>query len=1190
MYLKALELHGFKSFPEKTRLIFEKPISAVVGPNGSGKSNISDAIRWAMGEQSSKTLRGGKMEDVIFGGTEKRGPTGFAEVSMIFDNSEHIFDVDSAELMVTRRYYRSGESEYYINKKPVRLRDVHELFMDTGLGRDGYSIIGQGRIDEVLSVRSTDRREIFEEAAGISRFRYRKEEAERKLERADENLVRVNDKISELELQVNPLRKQAEVAKKYLILRDELRGLEISVWMHDLESLTERTKQLETESAAAKEKTNAMHASIEELYKKSERLSEDKKARDLDAEHNRQLISEMEAAVSELESNVAVLKTNLQNNIESMDRIQKEIEQSEDRDGGLSAQISEREKRLSEIDAEKAKNEEDISSFGYELQKLDGSSAKVESERGALLAKESEHMAAIAGEKAKISSASAALQEAEDRSGALIADLNNATERLAETESRYKDASEALQKAVEAVSSSKNIVNGYNIRAETRRKKAQTAKERADKLVMEKNALSSRISMLSEMEKEYQGYSKAVKFIMQESSRGVLKNVYGTVAQLIKTADKYTVAIETALGGAMQNIVVESEEDGKAGINALKRRDIGRATFLPVSSVKGQRLNISAISGDNGVEGLAADLVEYDKRFDGIYMSLLGRTVIASDLDRAVEIARKNGYRFRIVTLDGQMLNAGGSMTGGAVSRNAGMLSRANEIKRLKERERELGAAAEKAEAQLSEAQRDLTAAEYELSVASEELRNAEDNVLKCEGEKARCETLVKAAGDYKLALSGESVSLESRIKNNTDIIENAQKAIAALSGELEKLREEMSALSAGSEELSAQKQEFVDKISELRAKTASLDAEKSAVQGSIDELDALRRDLSAGKDRQKSYLDSVTAQNEQIHNNIAAGEKQIAENREKISAYRDAAAEINRQRAELEMEKMRADRDLQDSNRRLIDLERDTARTEQRRISAELETKQIIDKLWDNYELSRSAAMEISRPLDDTSEANKKIAEIKRDISKLGTPNIGAIDEFERVNTRYTYLTEQRDDIEKSKSELNEIISDITEEMKNIFSREFEQINKRFKETFAELFGGGRASLEMEDENDILNCGIEIKVQPPGKSLKNISLLSGGEKAFVASALYFAILKVKPTPFVVMDEIEAALDDVNAAKFAGYLRTLTNKTQFIIITHKRSTMEEADVLYGVTMQEKGVSKVLMIDLEEAGRTILEDQ
>lgn len=1189
MYLKALELHGFKSFPEKTRLVFEKPISAVVGPNGSGKSNISDAIRWAMGEQSSKTLRGGKMEDVIFGGTEKRSQMGFAEVSMIFDNSEQLFDIDSSEVMVTRRYYRSGDSEYYINKKPVRLRDVHELFMDTGLGRDGYSIIGQGRIDEVLSVRSTDRREIFEEAAGISRFRYRKEEAERKLERADDNLVRVNDKVSELELQVNPLRKQAEIAKKYLFLRDELRGLEISLWMHNLDNLNLQSEKLKSDYEAAKAKTEAMRSNIEQLYARSEQLLEERKAKDLDTEYNRQLISEIEAALAELESNVAVLKNNFRNNLESIERIENEIKQSEGRDDGLNSQINERKQRLTVIDEEKADTVVSVEALEAESSKLDGRSAEAEDKLNVLLRQESELIAKEAGEKAKISSAAAALQESEDRSSALIAELNGAEDRLTETENGYKSIVSRLSETKEAVQTNKNIINGYNFKVEGRRKKAEAVKEKSVKLTMEQNALVSRIAMLYEMEKEYQGYSKAVKFVMQEASRGILKNVYGTVAELVKTDDKYTVAIEIALGAAMQNIIVATEDDGKMGINALKRRDIGRATFSPVSSIKGQRLNASEINKEEGFEGVAVDLVKFNKRFEGIYTNLLGRTVIAKNLDSAVEIARKNRYRFRIVTLDGQMLNAGGSMTGGSVSRNTGILSRANEIEHLREHEAELSKAVSEAERELAQVQRELTAAEYELAVASEELRRYEDTVLKLEGEKTQCEMLIKAAQEYKTALNSESLALEIRIKNSADVIDASQKMITSINAELAKLHQQTAELSIGREEITGQKRGIINKISDLKVKIASLDAEKEAVTNSVRELDTLRIDLAAGKDQQKLHLEDIRLQNEQILLSIADSEKLIAENRAKAEEYKEVIAELNKERTELEMDRMRTDRELQESNRQLLDLERDTSRAEQKRISAEMEEKQIIDKLWDTYELSRSNAMLIRQQLENTSEASRKISELKREISKLGTPNIGAIDEFERVNSRYTYLTEQRDDIEKSKAELNGIIKDITAEMKNIFSKEFELINQSFKETFAELFGGGKASLELEDENDILNCGIEIKVQPPGKSLKNISLLSGGEKAFVASALYFAILKVKPTPFVIMDEIEAALDDANVVRFANYLRTLTDKTQFIIITHKRSTMEEADVLYGVTMQEKGVSKVLMIDLEEAGRTIFED-
>ncbi|MGE4483992.1 MAG: chromosome segregation protein SMC [Oscillospiraceae bacterium] len=1186
LYLKALEIQGFKSFSQKTRLTFEKPVTAIVGPNGSGKSNISDAIRWVMGEQSTKALRSGKMEDVIFGGTSRRGPMGFAEVSLILDNSGHLFNMENSEVMITRRFYRSGDSEYYINRQSVRLRDVHELLMDTGLGREGYSIIGQGRIDEIISIKSSDRREIFEEAAGISRFRHRKEEAEHKIEKSEENLLRVNDKIAELELQVEPLRRQSETAKKYLVLRDELRSLEISVWTETLCSLALQSKQLEESCEQSKKELDRAHEALDRFYAEGETFGERMRGKDMEAERVREQITAAEARAADTDSAAAVLRANLSSNLESIQRIDGELKQQEGRDSSLSAQIEERHARIAEIDAIRAALKEKAESAAVQADELARNSGETSDMLSALIRSQNDNAVALAEKRTERSSLAVALQEAEDRSAAIISETGEAEARLEEAVKDSKGNDKKLLEARERADSLRNMISGYTLRAENRRKKAEIAGDKRTKLTMTLSALRSRIALLSEMEKEYAGYNKAVKTIMQESSRGILKNVYGPVADLIKTEDAYTVAVETALGGAMQNIIVGTEEDGKAAINLLKRRDEGRATFLPVSAIRGSRLSERSLEAEEGFKGLAIDLVRFDEKYRDIYTNILGRIAIVDDMDSAIRIAKKYGYRFRLVTMDGQVINSGGSMTGGSASRNAGILSRANEIKKLSEREGVLASDARDAERALEAATRDLEAAEYELKVSRDELRPLEDEMLKLESAQNHFALIIDAAGKAVETLRAEAASVRGKIEK-TDAGINAVRAEIE---RCEKLAEEMVSdivkKTEGRDELAGESRRLSEELSALREQDASLAAECETLKRAAEELFALRADLSGGREQQTALIEDYKARNDTLLNEIAEKDKISSIILAEIGKYRTRIVRITEEKMALEAERTRRDRMTQEKNREILDLERESARLEQKKLAQELEEKQIVDKLWDAYELSRTTAMEIRQEVTNMAAAGRRIAELKREISRLGTPNIGAIEEFERVNTRYTYLTDQRSDIEKAKRELDGIINEITAEMKTIFTEQFGLIGESFKETFTELFGGGKAALELDDPEDILNCGIEIKVQPPGKSLKTITLLSGGEKAFVAIALYFAIIKVRPTPFVVMDEIETALDEANVIRFSTYMRRMTDRTQFLVITHRRSTMEEADVLYGVTMQEQGVSQVLSIDMVEAEKTI----
>ena len=1187
MYLKALEIQGFKSFPDKTVLTFGEDITAIVGPNGSGKSNISDAIRWVMGEQSTRVLRGGKMEDVIFGGTAKRKQTGYAEVSLVLDNTSHIFDMEESEVMVTRRYYRSGESEYYINRRSVRLKDVNELFMDTGLGREGYSIIGQGKIDEILSVKSSDRREIFEEAAGISRYRHRKEEAERKLERTDENLVRINDKISELEYQVEPLREQSEKAKKFLVLRDELRGLEISVWLDTLERIRTNNIKLEADYQEAVRQREEVRVAQEKAYAAAEQFSQQMREKDVEADRLRFELQGRQARMNELESAIAVLQSNIAHNQESAQRIRADLEQQEGREGSLSAQIEQRRERLAEIEQQMEQGRAALEAKSREAEEAASSAGTLARELEQLRSQADLGTAGAAEAKALLSALAAAAQEVLDRDESVRRELGELEQRLEQARADSKAARKSYEDALEERDAVKNVISGYQLRMDSRQKKANEAKDRHVKLQMEENALTSRMKLLKEMEQMHEGYSKAVKLVVGEAQRGTLQHIHGPVADLLKVPDQYTVAIETALGGAMQNIVVDREEDGKAVIQYLKRRDAGRATILPLSSIRpGELREGQSLQREAGFVGVGDQLVSFDPRYKNVFSNLLGRVAVMENLDTAITVARKYGYKFRIVTLDGQVLNPGGSMTGGSASRSAGILSRANELERLGKQLEDIRSQVAQGARDLAEAERETTAARYELETAQNQLRTWEDAILKAEGEVSHCRSVVSDLENQQESLEEELEQLKSRSSQIEEDTQTARVRIQELEGEAAALKSEAEGKAKGQTDLQERSARIAREAAELTAAQAALEAEREATRSGLHELESLKDSMAGDRTQSQALMADYESKNEGFALEIQEKQAALSDLQEETRVQNEAVARLNQEKLELEGERVKSTRESQSLNEELLRTEGEVSRLDQRRVSASMEEKQLLDKLWENYELSHEAAKQQRVEIESVQKASRRIAELKRSISALGHVNVGAIEEFQRVNERYTYLTDQRDDVDRAKKELEEIIAGITSEMKTIFAREFKTINEAFGQTFVELFGGGKATLELEDPDDILNCGIEIKVQPPGKALKIITLLSGGEKAFVAIALYFAILKVRPTPFVVMDEIEAALDDNNVVRFAHYMRAMSDKTQFIVITHRRGTMEEADILYGVTMQEQGVSRMLTINLNDVEKEL----
>ena len=1165
MYLKALEIQGFKSFPDKTVLAFGSDITAVVGPNGSGKSNIADAIRWVMGEQSTRTLRGSKMEDVIFNGTEKRKGLGFAEVTLVLDNTEHLFPLEETEVAVTRRYYRSGESEYYINRRACRLKDINELFMDTGLGREGYSIIGQGRIDEILSVKSADRRE----------------EAERKLERTDENLVRINDKIGELELQVEPLRVQAEKTKKYNVLRDELKGLEISVWLETLERIRANSVKVKADCEAAIRQRDGAKAAVEGLYVRRDALADQMRDKDIEAEGLRGKQSGLDEQVHACENSIALLKNDIKNNSANAQRIRQELEQQEGRAGSLAAQIADGKGRLEEIRGEMAACRERIDALNRDAQEVLGSAGSLNEELASLQERERLETASAGEARELLSALAAAAQELYDREEKLGQELQEQEDRAAQAREALDATRKELDKVTEDRDGAKNVISGYQMRLQSRQRKLDAAQEAHRRLQMDENNLNARIKMLAEMEKMYEGYSKAVKLVMGEGARGGLRGVRGPVAGLLHVPDQYAVAIEIALGGAMQNLVVERDGDGKNAINYLKRRDGGRATFLPMNTIRPADFRDRAVEREDGFVGMGDSLISFDPEYANIFSNLLGRVVIARDLDSAMAMARKFGHRFRVVTLDGQVLNAGGSMTGGSVSRSAGILSRANELERLNQQKEGLAADLKAADDELSKAQREVTAAQYELDAAAAQLREAEDAVLKY---SERADSARTQAADVELrrqALAGEREQVRRRMEENTANTDQAKARIEELEGSAAALRAEGEAKAQGRTALQDKVARLNEESAQHSARLAGLEGEQSVLSQSVGELERLRDDLSGDTASRAAMIGQFEEQNSYLTRRIEEEELRLQALREASREGTAAIRRLNEEKLALEGERNRADKEIRDKNDELVRMEGEVSNLENKAAAAALEESQILDKLWESYELSHEAARSQRVELESVPKAQRRIGELKRSISALGSINPDAVEEFARVNERYTYFTGQRDDVARAKKELQDIIAQIVGEMTGIFQEQFALINEGFRQAFTDLFGGGRANLELEDPEDVLNCGIEIKAQPPGKTVQNMSALSGGERALIAIALYFAILKVRPTPFCVMDEIEAALDESNVVRYARYLRRISDKTQFIVITHRRGTMEEADVLYGVTMQEKGVSRMLTINLND---------
>ncbi|MBR6784659.1 MAG: chromosome segregation protein SMC [Clostridia bacterium] len=1186
MRLKALEMQGFKSFPDKTVLEFGKGITAVVGPNGSGKSNISDGVRWVLGEQSTKTLRGSRMEDVIFGGTSQRKALGYAEVTLRLDNTDRGLNNDKDEVSVTRRYYRSGESEYKINGEVCRLRDIHELFMDTGLGRDGYSMVGQGRIADLVSARSSQRRDMLEEAAGISHFRYRRADANRRLDQAEENLVRLRDILAELEGRIGPLKTQSEKALKFLALADEKKTLEIGLWLHTIEKSRNGLKEQEHKLSLATSQYEMTENELVELIEKIEEAIKESQDITLEVERLRQTIVESEEEAAVIDGKIAVEKNTIEHNRQTIERISGDMGDSEQSVAETDAQIEKSQQNIAANEAGIAEKKEELSK---ELERLNSLLGK-NSENSEKAREINEKLTASAMKAADIRVEKSTAQSTRAELDARIKSIDEVIETRGGVLDTLK-AEEAAAKAEldrlnDEAAEHENALEGYRMILGTRGDKVEKYRKEIDSLNLDIYQKNARIKMLDDLEKNLDGYAGSVQKVIKEANRGFLKGIHGTLSQLITAPAEYAVAIETALGAAIQNIVTDNENTAKRAINYLKDNRAGRATFLPLTSVKSRPFTEKGLENCEGFVDMADKLLEYDAKYAEIIGSLLARTAVVDNIDNGIEMAKKYSYRFKIVTLDGQVLNAGGSMTGGSRGSGTGFLSRANEIDGLKEKVAAL-------EKQLDEKQNvfkglseELALVQAELDASEAELIKAQENIIRADGELKLISDRYAAAKGHIDELEAEKARAKQRIAEAFATEEKAEKELAAVNEEAEKLTASLTELNAEKESIDKLREESGEVQNALNLEIVSMRKEIEADNEMIEECLRRKDAFSKRADKLIAEIEEIKRINEETEAGIAKLEEEAASLRANAVETKERITSLIEKRTQAEGESTALRNKEREKTAERERLGGELARLEERRNSMQRELETAQNKLYDEYQLTLREAVEMDIVLEDIPKAQRTLQEIKNKIRGLGNVNVGAVEEYKEVSERYEYMSGQLADIEKSKSELTKLIEELTGKMAERFREQFRRINNKFGETFKDLFDGGKAELVLDDPQDVLECNINIRVQPPGKNVQNIDLLSGGEKGLAAIALLFAILKVTPAPFCIFDEVEAALDDVNVSRYASYVRNMTGSTQFILITHRRGTMDEADMLYGVTMQEEGVSKLLELKTAEMAKKL----
>lgn len=1186
MRLKSLEVQGFKTFPDKTKLSFEQGITSVVGPNGSGKSNISDAIRWVLGEQSPKSLRCSKMEDVVFNGTDKRKRQGYAEVTLNIDNSDRFLDFNGDDIAVTRRYYRSGESEFLINKAAVRLKDINELFMDTGLGRDGYSMIGQGKIDSIVSSKSEERREIFEEAAGISRYRYRKIESERKLKSTEDNLLRLRDIVTELEERVEPLRKQSEKAQQFLTYSEEKRGLEIALWILTLDKSQDSLKQQDEKISIARAQYEEAEQTLQNIQTETEEIYSKNGLLSAQIENIRSEISQKESEISQKKSLISVAENDILHNNENIDRINNEILQTEQSADSLERTISEKQDRIAVLDSEIIEKQKKYSEIYEKLNIINLDSSK----SGDLLQEVTAELSVLTSQSADARvidmTSESTIAELTARINALENSKSEKTSQTAELEEIFKAYIEDLSETNDEINSLKNSIDGLELKLSSKEKKRNEYKSESEKLSLDVKEHLRKISFLENLERNLEGFSKSVKVVVNASKNGKLHGICGPVSRVISVPSKYGVAIETALGGAMQNIVVNTDEDAKQAIRYLKSTDGGRATFLPLNTIKSRELRENGLDDCYGFVGVASELCSCEEKYNNILGSLLGKIVIAEDLNSATSIAKKYSYRFKVVTLDGQVVNAGGSLTGGSLNRNTGLLSRASEIDQLKKHTDELQNKAKAAENMCEQVSREYSSIEAELLGTRADLSNKQQEFVRLEAEKRACESELNNAKSVIDNSDNEIKNCKSRIEKLKESGAQAKKQLAELNSKIAKAEEKVNAVTGNRAELTQKREELTTLLQNIRLEIVTAQKDIDALNSEIVFAQNTGSDHEEKKAELLKQIETINDSVNETQNRIKSLNAEIIAIENEQKALYNKIEEINDQKDKLEKRSAEIRSFERDKNAERETSGRELARLEERKINLQKQYDDIISKLWEEYELTKREAEENAIEIEDSAKANKRLSELKQKIKGLGNVNVSAIEEYKEVSERYDFMSKQVNDVEKSKKEIERLINELTKQMKEVFVESFDRINKNFTYTFKELFGGGTASLSLSDPENILTSGIDILVHPPGKIVVHLDALSGGEKALVAIALYFAIMKVRPAPFCVMDEIEAALDDVNVYRFASYLRRLTDNTQFILITHRRGTMEEADVLYGVTMQDEGISKLLELRSTEVAEKL----
>ena len=1184
MVFKELEIQGFKSFPDKVKITFDAGVTGVVGPNGSGKSNLSDAVRWVLGETSSRQLRAaGKMEDVIFGGTRRRGAMGFASVRLTLDNASHTFDVDADEVTIGRKYYRSGDSEYTINGQVCRLKDVYELLLDTGIGRDGYSVIGQGRIAEIVAAKSSERREIFEEACGIAKYRYRKTEAERRLAAAGENLERLRDILGELESRVGPLEKESAKAEKFLELAAQRKTLEVTLWtdgvhrareavrqqVRDYETAQADYERFDRETKAAEQEAEEIRMQAQQLTIAVERLNGD--------------IRSITEQISGSESRIAVLENDILRNEESAASLRQEIAAGEQDSTEAAAALQRHRAVAKTMEAEGEKLAAEIEALNAEIARLTDASTASGARKDSLRAELSTLTAQRTEAQVAQAAAEAAEETARQRLPALEQSLQDATAQRDEAKQDLEDTIKYRRMLEENEKQLANVRSGLELKLKGRKAALNEADNAEQRLGRELDAARQRLSVLRELEKNMDGYQNSVKAVMRAAGARRLRGVIGPVSAILKVEPGCEVAVETALGGALQNIVVENEAAAKAAIALLRNDNAGRATFLPLDTVQP-----GVFRGRlSGTARLASSLVQADRRYDNIVSNLLGRIIVVDDINEASRVARDNGFRSKVVTMDGQVVNAGGSFTGGSVQRSAGLFTRKQEMEELRVKaarlQKDCLAAQEKTDQckeQVDALQAELTATASEQITAANDRVRAEAEQKRLEAAAAQLETAVQNAQQQMDAL--QAALAESRSRADEAAAQQAQ-----LTAKIDLLTAEMNRIAEGDDSFLARQSELSQKLSAKRLEQVTRQKDAELAYSQIAALEQRAQDAAARRASLEESLAALAQRSESCRTEISAIRQAKTDSQTEIAAKEKAIREATEKRLErqqAETETLARARTSADSRE---EMGREMARLAERKAAAETEYDQTVAKLWDEYQLSVSQAEELCIEFESLTALRAQVADLRGKIRALGSVNVSAIEEYKEVKARYDALVRQVTDVEESRSELSRMISKLSAQMKEIFSDSFRAINENFGRVFTELFGGGEASLVLEDETDVLSCGIGIRVAPPGKVIKNLEALSGGEQALVAISIYFAILAVNPAPFCILDEIEAALDDANVVRFAQYLRRVSDKTQFIVITHRRGTMEAANVLYGVTMQEDGVSKLLKLDLEQVDATLV---